>query len=92
MGGGTDEGASIRYQHTKSHQAISHNRSSGFSSVVEIAGGMDLRSPQPPRMGSPFQAGEALFGGAKWPSAARAATRENVCRVQPSFEDYNLSE
>ena len=42
MGGGTDGDASMRYQHTNT----SHNRSSGFSSVAEIAGGMGLRSPQ----------------------------------------------
>ena len=54
MGGGTDGGASMRYQHTKSHQATSHNRSSGFSSVAEIAGGMGLRSPQPQQLALDF--------------------------------------
>ena len=55
MGGGTDGGASMRYQHTNtSHQATSHNRSSGFSSVVEIAGGMGLRSPQPQQLALDF--------------------------------------
>ena len=54
MGGGTDGGVSMRYQHTKSHQATSHNRSSGFSSVAEIAGGMGLRSPQPQQLALDF--------------------------------------
>ena len=44
----------MRYQHTKSHQATSHNRSSGFSSAAEIAGGMGLRSPQPQQLGLDF--------------------------------------
>ena len=55
MGGGTDGDASMRYQHTNtSHQATSHNRSSGFSSVAEIAGGMGLRSPQPQQLALDF--------------------------------------
>ena len=45
----------MRYQHTNtSHQETSHNRSSGFSSVAEIAGGMGLRSPQPQQLGLDF--------------------------------------
>ena len=50
MGGGTDEEASMRYQHTNT----SHNQSSGFSSVAEIAGGMGLRSPQPQQLALDF--------------------------------------
>ena len=50
MGGGTDGDASMRYQHTNT----SHNRSSGFSSVAEIAGGMGLRSPQPQQLALDF--------------------------------------
>ena len=47
----------MRYQHTNtSHQATSHNRSSGFSSVAEIAGGMGLRSPQPQQLALDFRA------------------------------------
>ena len=45
----------MQYQHTNtSHQATSHNRSSGFSSAAEIAGGMGLRSPQPQQLGLDF--------------------------------------
>ena len=40
----------MRYQHTNT----SHNRSSGFSSVAEIAGGMGLRSPQPQQLALDF--------------------------------------
>ena len=50
MGGGTDEEASMRYQHTNSN--TSHNRSSGFSSVAEIAGGMGLQ-PSPRQQDNP---------------------------------------
>ena len=42
----------MRYQHTNSN--TSHNRSSGFSSVAEIAGGMGLRSPQPQQLALDF--------------------------------------
>ena len=49
MGGGTDEDASMQYQHTNT----SHNRS-WFSSVAEIAGGMGLRSPQPQQLALDF--------------------------------------
>ena len=45
----------MQYQHTNtSHQSTSHNRSSGFSSAAEIAGGMGLRSPQPQQLGLDF--------------------------------------
>ena len=40
----------MQYQHTNT----SHNRSSGFSSVAEIAGGMGLRSPQPQQLALDF--------------------------------------
>ena len=40
----------MRYQHTNT----SHNRSSGFSSAAEIAGGMGLRSLQPQQLGLDF--------------------------------------
>ena len=36
----------MQYQHT--------NRSSGFSTLAEIAGGMGLRSPQPQQLGLDF--------------------------------------
>ena len=63
MGGGTDEGASMRYQHTNtSHQATSHNRSSGFSSVAEIAGRMGLRSPQPQQLALDYEERFQAFG------------------------------
>ena len=76
MGGGTDEGASMRYQHTNtSHQATSHNRSSGFSSVAEIAGGMGLRSLQPQQLALDFAPAQVrshgLWDAHTYPQVAR---------------------
>ena len=76
MGGGTDGEASMRYQHTNtSHQATSHNRSSGFSSVAEIAGGMGLRSPQPQQLALDFAPAQVRSHGLRdahtYPQVAR---------------------
>ena len=72
MGGGTDEKASIRYQHTNT----SHNRSSGFSSVAEIAGGMGLRSPQPQQLALDFAPAQVRSHGLRdahtYPQVARS--------------------
>ena len=72
MGGGTDEKASMRYQHTNT----SHNRSSGFSSVAEIAGGMGLRSPQPQQLALDFAPAQVRSHGLRdahtYPQVARS--------------------
>ena len=71
MGGGTDGDASMRYQHTNT----SHNRSSGFSSVAEIAGGMGLRSPQPQQLALDFAPAQVRSHGLRdahiYPQVAR---------------------
>ena len=66
----------MRYQHTNtSHQATSHNRSSGFSSVAEIAGGMGLRSPQPQQLALDFAPAQVRSHGLRdahtYPQVAR---------------------
>ena len=53
----------MRYQHTNT----SHNRSSGFSSVAEIAGGMGLRSPQPQQLPLSIKIGAVWPCLAAWP-------------------------
>ena len=67
MGGGTDGDASMQYQHT--------NRSSGFSSVAEIAGGMGLRSPQPQQLALDFAPAQVRSHGLRdahtYPQVAR---------------------
>ena len=72
MGGGTDGDASMRYQHTNT----SHNRSSGFSSVAEIAGGMGLRSPQPQQLALDFAPAQVRSHGLRdahtYPQVARS--------------------
>ena len=71
MGGGTDEDASMQYQHTNT----SHNRNSGFSSVAEIAGGMGLRSPQPQQLALDFAPAQVRSHGLRdahtYPQVAR---------------------
>ena len=67
----------MRYQHTNtSHQATSHNRSSGFSSVAEIAGGMGLRSPQPQQLALDFAPAQVRSHGLRdahtYPQVARS--------------------
>ena len=87
MGGGTDGGASMRYQHTNT----SHNRSSGFSSVVEIAGGMGLRSPQPQQLGLDFAPAQVRSHGLRdahtYPLVARRQGRILPC---PRFSGVGL--
>ena len=66
----------MRYQHTNtSHQATSH-RSSGFSSVAEIAGGMGLRSPQPQQLALDFAPAQVRSHGLQdahtYPQVARS--------------------
>ena len=66
----------MRYQHTNtSHQATSHNRSSGFSSVAEIAGGMGLRSLQPQQLALDFAPAQVRSHGLRdahtYPQVAR---------------------
>ena len=61
----------MRYQHTNT----SHNRSSGFSSVAEIAGGMGLRSPQPQQLALDFAPAQVRSHGLRdahtYPQVAR---------------------
>ena len=62
----------MRYQHTNT----SHNRSSGFSSVAEIAGGMGLRSPQPQQLALDFAPAQVRSHGLRdahtYPQVARS--------------------
>ena len=67
----------MRYQHINtSHQTTSHNRSSGFSSVAEIAGGMGLRSPQPQQLALDFAPAQVRSHGLRdahtYPQVARS--------------------
>ena len=59
------------------HQSKSHNRRSGFSSLAEIAGGMGLRLPQPPRYSQSIktihEAGGRMVLLQNWPSSDRRA-------------------
>ena len=61
----------MQYQHTNT----SHNRSSGFSSVAEIAGGMGLRSPQPQQLALDFAPAQVRSHGLRdahtYPQVAR---------------------
>ena len=61
------EDASMQYQHT--------NRSSGFSTLAEIAGGMGLRSPQPQQLGLDFAPAQVRSHGLRdahtYPQVAR---------------------
>ena len=56
-------------------EATSHNRSSGFSSVAEIAGGMGLRSPQPQQLALDFAPAQVRSHGLRdahtYPQVAR---------------------
>ena len=62
----------MQYQHTNT----SHNRSSGFSSVAEIAGGMGLRSPQPQQLALDFAPAQVRSHGLRdahtYPQVARS--------------------
>ena len=77
----------MRYQHTNT----SHNRSSGFSSVAEIAGGMGLRSPQPQQLALDFAPAQVRSHGptgrAHLPAGCAASGRILPC---PRFSGVGL--
>ena len=86
----------MQYQHTNT----SHNRSSGFSGVAEIAGGMGLRSPQPQQLALDFAPAQVRSHGLRdahtHPQVARRkgesfrvpASRASSCRIGPRRQGF----